>query len=228
MGTAEMNAKRANKKTGESQKLTMSKSLLADVRGLIVSARASLATTVNSSLSILYWQIGTRIRTDILKEKRADYGEGIVHALSAQLEAEFGRGFNRRNVFNMLRFAEIYTEEQIMHALSAPLTWTHLRQIIYLDDALKRDFYAEMCRVEGWSTRTLQKKIQSMLYERTALSKKPAKLVAQELKQLREEDKLTPNLVFRDPTCWISSVSRILMRKRTSNRPSCERWKRSS
>ena len=71
--------------------------------------------------------------------------------------------------------------------------------ILYLEDPLKRDFYAEMCRIERWSTRTLEKKIGGMLFERTALSKKPAKLVEMELKQLREEDKLTPDLVFRNP-----------------------------
>jgi predicted nuclease of restriction endonuclease-like (RecB) superfamily len=86
-----------------------------------------------------------------------------------------------------------------VRALSAQLSWTHLRRIIYLDDPLKRDFYAEMCRIERWSTRTLHEKIQSMLFERTALSKKTAKLAAMELKKLREEDKLTPDLVFRDP-----------------------------
>jgi predicted nuclease of restriction endonuclease-like (RecB) superfamily len=64
---------------------------------------------------------------------------------------------------------------------------------------MQRAFYAEMCRIERWSTRTLEKKIASMLYERTALSKKPEKLIAQELRQLHEEDKLTPELVFRDP-----------------------------
>jgi predicted nuclease of restriction endonuclease-like (RecB) superfamily len=68
-----------------------------------------------------------------------------------------------------------------------------------MDDPLKRDFYAEMCRVERWSCRTLEKKISSMLFERTALSKKPEKLAAMELKELRDEDKLTPDLVFRDP-----------------------------
>ena len=99
----------------------------------------------------------------------------------------------------MVRFAEVFPDAKIVHALSAQLSWTHLRQIIYLDDPLKRDFYAEMCRIERWSTRTLEKKIGGMLFERTALSRKPEKLAAMELKQLREEDKLTPDLVFRDP-----------------------------
>lgn len=79
------------------------------------------------------------------------------------------------------------------------MSWTHFKQISYLDDPLKRDFYAEMCRIERWSTRTLDKKIQGMLFERTALSKKPDQLIRHELNQLRAEDKLTPDLVFRDP-----------------------------
>lgn len=173
--------------------------LLGDIRRLIVDTRSRVATAVNAGLTLLYWQIGQRIRKDILHEKRAGYGEEIVVALARQLEAEFGRGFSRRNLFNMVRFAEVFPDRTIVHALSAQLGWTHFRQIIYLDDPLKRDFYAEMCRIERWSTRTLEKKIGSMLFERTALSKKPAALATLELQQLREEDTLTPDLVFRDP-----------------------------
>jgi len=99
----------------------------------------------------------------------------------------------------MIRFSEVFPEEAIVSALRRQLSWTHFKSIIYLDDSLKRDFYAEMCRVEGWSTRTLQKKIGSMLYERTALSRKPEELARIELDALREEDILTPDLVFRDP-----------------------------
>ena len=79
------------------------------------------------------------------------------------------------------------------------MTWSHFKRLIYLDDTLKREFYTEMCRLERWSTRALDKKIGSMLFERTALSRKPAKLAALELKQLRDEDRLSPDLVFRDP-----------------------------
>lgn len=173
--------------------------LLADVRQLILATREGVARSVNASLVILYWQIGQRVRKDILQDKRAEYGEQIVHALSEQLTGEFGRGFTRTNMFNMVRFAETFPDAKIVHALSGQLSWTHLRQIIYLDEPLKRDFYAEMCRIERWNTRTLGKKIGAMLFERTALSRKPAKLGAMELKKLREEDKLTPDLVFRDP-----------------------------
>jgi hypothetical protein len=175
--------------------------LLADLRGLIQQAREGVARAVDSGLTTLYWHIGQRIRQNILKEKRAGYGEQIVSALAAQLETEFGRGFSRRNLFNMVRFAEVFPDSRIVQPLAAQLSWTHFSLIIYLDDPLQRDFYAEMCRIERWSKRTLQEKIGSMLFERAALSRQPEKLAAMELQQLREEDKLTPDLVsFRSVT----------------------------
>ncbi len=173
--------------------------LLGDIRTLVEAARAQTARAVNAALVGLYWRIGKRIREDVLHEQRASYGEEIVQTLSAQLTAEFGRGFGRRNLFQMVRFAEVFPDEQIVSTLSAQLSWSHFVQIIPLDDPLKRDFYAEMCRLERWSVRTLSHKIGHLLYERTALSKKPEKLIEQDLAALREEDRVTPDLVFRDP-----------------------------
>jgi len=173
--------------------------LLADLRALILEARESVAWAVNAGLTTLYWHAGRRIRQDILKEKRAEYGEKIIAALGRQLEREFGRGFGEKNLRRMVQFAEVFPDREIVVSLIRQLTWTHFIALIPLDELLKREFYAEMCRIERWSTRTLRQKIGSMLFERTALSHKPAKLAAMELKQLREEDKVTPDLVFRDP-----------------------------
>ena len=173
--------------------------LLSEVRELILNTRQTVARGVNAALTMLYWQVGDHIHKDILKEKRAGYGEGIVKTLASQLETEFGRGFTKRNLDNMIRFAEVFPDPEIVHALSAQLGWTHFRQIIYLKDPLRRAYYAEMCRIEGWSTRMLQQKIDGMFYERTALSRKPEELIRQELAALRAEDKLTPDLVFKDP-----------------------------
>ena len=175
------------------------KALLTDVRGLILEARQIVARGVNAALVVLYWNIGQRIRRDILKEKRAEYGEQIVAALGRQLEREFGRGYGEKNLRRMIQFAAVFPDEKIVAALRRQLGWTHFKAIIPMTDPLKRDFYAEMCRMENWSTRTLTKKIGSLLFERTALSKKPDKLIRQELESLRAEDKLTPDLVFRDP-----------------------------
>jgi hypothetical protein len=130
------------------------KVLLNDLRELIETARQDVARQVNSALVLLYWRVGKRIRQDILKEKRAGYGEQILPTLSAELMKEFGTGFTARNLANMVRFAEIFPDEKILHTLCAKLSWSHFRLIIYLDDDLKRDFYAEMCRIERWSTRT--------------------------------------------------------------------------
>ncbi|MBW2108913.1 MAG: DUF1016 family protein [Deltaproteobacteria bacterium] len=173
--------------------------LMDELREWIQQARISAARVVDEHLCALYWRIGTRIRMEILKDQRAEYGAGIVSAVGRQLEAEFGRGFSEKSLRHMIRFAEVFPDKQIVSALRRQLTWTHFKRLIYLDDPLKREFYVEMCRIEKWPTRTLDKKIQSMLFERTALSKKPDKLIARELKALREEGKLTPDLVFRDP-----------------------------
>ena len=88
----------------------------------------------------LYWHIGKRIRDDILREQRAVYGEQIVQALSAQLTVEYGRGFGRRNLFQMIRFAEFFPDEKIVQTLSAQLGWSHFVELISIEDALKRDF----------------------------------------------------------------------------------------
>ena len=156
--------------------------LLTDLRELIVSARRQVAQTVNAGLTLLYWQVGDRIRRDVLNEKRAEYGAEIVQTLSAKLSVEFGRGFSSKSLRHMVRFAESFPSVEIVSALLRQLSWTHFLALIYLDDPLKRDFYAELCRMENWGTRTLNKKIQSMLYERSALSRKPDKLIEMERK----------------------------------------------
>lgn len=189
----------ATKIQGSEKELGSADKLLHDLRTLITEARRDVARSVNSALVMLYWKVGQRIRKDILQEKRAEYGERILPTLSAKLEVEFGPGFNEKSLRRMVQFGEVFPEEEIVATLSRQLGWSHFVEIIPLKDELQREFYAEMCRVERWSVRTLRQKIGGMLFERTALSKKPAELVQQELAALREENKLTPDLVFRDP-----------------------------
>jgi hypothetical protein len=164
--------------------------LLGEIRTLIEAAREQVARTVNAALVGLYWHIGKRIREDVLQNKRAGYGEEIVSALSRQLTADYGRGFTRANLFHMIRFAELFPDEEIVNALRSQLSWTHFRELLSLDDPLKRDFYAEMCRIERWSTRTLRQKIDRLLFERTAVAKKPEQLIEQDLSGLRKEVRL--------------------------------------
>jgi len=173
--------------------------LVTELRELIQQTRSNVAQSVNAALVHLYWQIGTRIRTEVLKNERADYGKQICSTLSNKLVAEFGSGFSRPNLTKMMQFSELFPDFQIVSTRSRQLSWSHFTELIREKDLLKREFYAEMCRVENWSVRTLRAKINGMLFERTALSKKPAELARQELAKLQESEQLTPDLVFRDP-----------------------------
>jgi predicted nuclease of restriction endonuclease-like (RecB) superfamily len=148
---------------------------------------------------LLSWEIGQKIRTEVLGLKRAEYGERVVRTVAEGLTADYGRGYSEKNLRHMIRFAERFPAREIVSALSRQLSWTHFRALAYIDDPLKREFYAELCRVERWGTRTLEKKIAGMLFERTALSRKPERLARQELAALRDEDRVSPDLVFRDP-----------------------------
>lgn len=173
--------------------------LLGDVRQMIEGSRDAVAATVNAGLTLLYWRIGKRINEEILRGERAEYGQEIVVTLARQLRNEYGKGFDEKNLRRMIQFNEVFPEEQIVVPLIRQLSWTHFVALIPLKEPLQRDFYAEMCRVERWSVRTLRKKISSMLYERTALSKKPEELARLELQTLRDGDRMSPDLVFRDP-----------------------------
>ena len=173
--------------------------LIADVRSMITQTRDGVARTVNVGMTLLYWRIGKRVHHEILNEKRAEYGEEIVATLSQQLVEEFGNGFSEKSLRRMVQFAEVFPDSEIVVSLIRQLSWTHILALIPLKQPLQREFYAEMCRAERWSVRTLREKIRSMLYERTAISKKPEELARAELAQLRSKDQLSPDLVFRDP-----------------------------
>ncbi len=173
--------------------------LLTELRALIESARHRTAVAVNQELVLLYWKIGRRIHSELLHEGRAPYGRRIVSTVSDELTDAYGRGFSRPNLHRMIQLAEVFPDEQIVSTLSRRLGWSHFVELLLVKEPLAREFYAEMCRVEGWSVRTLRAKIAGVLFQRTALSKKPDALIRQELDQLRDEDQLTPALVFRDP-----------------------------
>ena len=173
--------------------------LVADVRDMIKQTRSGVAHTVNAGMTFLYWQIGKRIQMEVLKYERAEYGRRIIATLSQELSAEFGRGYSYSALTRMVKFAEVFSGGEIVATLSQQLSWSHFMELLPLDQPLQRDFYAEMCRVERWSVRTLRDKIDSMLFERTAISKKPKELAKAEIAALRTEDQISPNMVFRDP-----------------------------
>lgn len=147
--------------------------LYSDIRTMIAEARKRAAVAINAEAVMVYWQVGTRIRTDVLKNQRAEYGKQIIAKLAFRLTKEFGRGWSVQTLRHCLRSAESFSQEQIVSA------------------------YLEMAGIEHWSTRELSNKIQGALYERTALSQKPEQLIKAELEKVHASGELTPDLVFK-------------------------------
>ena len=158
-----------------------------------------LFRSANSTLTRLYWQVGQRIRREVLGDGRADYGEQIVSTLSTQLVRDYGQGFGLRSLRRMVQFADAFPDENIVATLSRQLNWSHFIEILPLKQPLEREYYAELCRVERWSVRTLRERIGSQLYLRTAISKKPEAVIQAEISHLRGGGQMTPDRVFRDP-----------------------------
>ena len=172
--------------------------LLADLRGLIESARRRIAKVAHSTQALLCWHLGRRLLNENLQGSRAVYGKQILVTVSRELTAEYGRGFSYAEIARMIQFSQLFPDEGIVVTLSQQLSWSHFHALLPIKDPLAREFYAEMCRIERWDVRTLRTKIGGMLYQRTALSKRPTSVVTKELAQLRDGT-MSPDLVFRDP-----------------------------
>lgn len=173
--------------------------LVDDIKLLIAEAHKQVSVLVNTEMSMLYWQVGKRINAEVLQGKRAEYGKEVLQTLSDSLVQQYGKGWSIEQLRKCTRFATIFPDEQIVYTLCTQLSYSHIRLLFFIDDPLKREFYIEMVRLEGWSVRQLQERIKSMLYERTAISKKPEETIKKDLLQLKKENTLTPDLVFRDP-----------------------------
>ncbi|MDD4963688.1 MAG: PDDEXK nuclease domain-containing protein [Gallionella sp.] len=178
---------------------TAQNNLLLDIRQLIAHAQQRAAAAVNAELTLLYWQIGKRIQHEVLQGQRAEYGKQMITKLAEQLTTDYGKGWSEKQLRHCLRLAEVFADEVIFSTVRRKLGWSHIKMLLSLDDPLKRDFYIEIAHLEGWSSRQLQNRIQSMLYERTAISKKPKETIQQDLVALRSEGKFSPDFAFRDP-----------------------------
>jgi len=181
------------------KEVTLQESLITDLRTLINEARNKVALIVNTEITLLYWHIGKRINEEVLGNQRAEYGKQIVSTVSTQLTKEYGKGFELRNLRRMMQFAELFPDFQIVAPLARQLSWSHFIELLSIKNDLGREFYLTMAASENWSIRTLRNKIDSMLYERTAISSKPEEVIKTELANLRDNEILSPDLVFKSP-----------------------------
>ena len=182
-----------------SQIAPVAEPLVKQLRELIENTRQRVASVVSDETSQLYWNVGNAINTFVLQGKRAEYGKQIVVSVARQFVAEYGDSFEEKNLRRMMQFATEYQDFEIVASLIRQLTWTHIIALLPIREPLKRSFYEQMAITEHWSTRTLRDKIASQLYERTAISRQPEETIKHDIALLREENRMTPNMVFRDP-----------------------------
>ncbi|MGN0237949.1 MAG: YhcG family protein [Lepagella sp.] len=174
--------------------------LFADIRQIIETTKSQVASSVNSAMTLMYWHIGDRIKREVLGGERAAYGKQIIARLAHNLQTEYGKGsFSEKHLRQMMRFAKVFPDSKIVYTVCRQLTWSHIRLLVPMEDQLQREFYASMAYDQRWSVRTLKAKIDGMLYERTAIAKKPEEVIEHDLEELRTERKMSPDLVFHDP-----------------------------
>ena len=178
----------------ESQKET---ALFADVCHIIDGARGRMAIYANTEVCMTNWYVGKRIKEDVLYNQRAEYGKQVLKNLSIKLTERYGSGWSYYKLQHCVRSAYTFSEDEIVYATRIQLNWTHLRSLMGIKDPLERQFYAQMCCIEHWDTRTLDEKIDKQLYLQTALSRKPEEVIKSELEESKLKNQLLPDMVFR-------------------------------
>ena len=170
-----------------------------DINDLIRQKKYDVKNAVNDAMISLYWGIGKKLAEEITGVNKPEYGKKVVLEISNRLSVDYGEGFNRSAISRMINFYQEFPDYEKVATLSQQLTWSHFVEILPIKDELKREFYAAMCKNENWSVRTLRERKKSMLYERTAISKKPDETVKNEIAELNEEKKMSVDMFYRDP-----------------------------
>ncbi len=181
----------------ETNSLLTEETLYSDVCQIIDGTRSRIATYLNTEVCMTNWYVGKRIKEDVLYNQRAEYGKQVVKNLSLKLVERYGTGWSEKKLRHCIRSAETFSEQDIVSATQRQMTWTHLKSLMYIKNPLERQFYAHLCGMEHWDTRTLDEKIDQQLYQRTAISRKPEEIIKQELAEVRDNNQLLPDLVFR-------------------------------
>lgn len=163
------------------------------VRGYVVDAQKQVTVAVNSAMVIAYWNIGKQIYEACGENERAEYGKQLLKYLSDKLTREFGKGFDESNLRNMRRFYNIFP---IRDALRPELSWTHYRSLMRVEDEEARAFYLDEAVRCGWSSRQLDRQINSFYYQRI-LASKDKKSVSEEINEL--EPKPEYEKIIKDP-----------------------------
>ena len=173
-------------------------SLIKEISALVRQSKSRVAVTVNTELTLLYWQIGAHIKQSLLNDARAEYGKKVFETLSLNLTNEFGKGWSERHLRNCTTFYEVFPDIKILHTLCAELTWSHFRILCTIESSNKRLFYCLKIKEERWSVRELDAQIDKMLFERTAIAAKPENIISNEINVLKKDEPISADLIFKN------------------------------
>jgi hypothetical protein len=177
--------------------LRTSNELFAGVEQLIFSARKKVAISLNKETTLLYFNIGYYINTNLKENNQLPYGAKILATLSQLLTNSFGKGYSYSALTRMCKVANAF-ELSIVATLSQQLSWSHLIELSVIENETERNFYRQLCIHGKWGIRELREKIDSMLFERTAIATKPEATIDAALSQLEDGNSLNPDLVFKN------------------------------
>ncbi|WP_416673415.1 PDDEXK nuclease domain-containing protein [Egbenema bharatensis] len=118
--------------------------LFQEIGQLIDAAKQRAAAAINAEITLLYWQVGHRIQTEVLQGQRAEYGKQVIGTLSRRLTQAYGKGWGERQLHYCVMLASVFPDREILHTVCSKLSWSHLRLLISIDDPLKRDFLREI------------------------------------------------------------------------------------
>ncbi|GIM61150.1 DUF1016 domain-containing protein [Capnocytophaga canis] len=166
----------------------LNKNLLSELSVLIENGQQQIVYYANSTLTLVFWQVGKRINEDVLNNERATYGKRIVPMIANELESKYGRNFTEKNIRRMMQFAEVFPDFQIVVTLSRQLSWSQFLVLIPLKNHEARMFYAELTANESLSVRDLRKQITAKAFERMQI----ANLQVQ-------QSEIIPINTFKDP-----------------------------
>lgn len=144
--------------------------LFSELSQIIEQGKNEVARQVNSTLTLVYWQVGKKINGHILDNQRGAYGKQIVVTVARQLENQYGRSFNEKNVRRMMQFADVFPDVEIVVPLARQLTWSHFLILLPLKNSEIRLFYAKRAIEEQLGKRDLRKQIEKKTYERTEIA----------------------------------------------------------
>lgn len=146
------------------------KLLLQDLASIIENGKRKITAQVNSSLTLVYWQVGFKINTHILENQRAEYGKEIIPKVATQLATAHGKSFQERNLRRMMQFSSLFPDLQKLSPLATKLRWSHFVELLSIKSNEARSFYAFTAAEEIWSKRELRNQIERKAFERKEIA----------------------------------------------------------